>query len=482
MLSSLRTRITLAMASLVSLLAVASAMAMREVATLETLSHEVADIDEATRRLQHVATAMRDAYAHQAHIVILDDRSHLDHYSDTHQAAVKSVVDARAVLHDAEDLADLVLIERAILELDASFRRDLLPSIPGGRGAGTAAAHDKAIRLVESAQATADRLTRRFDERAASIRAGAAEARDRLFGRCVLLFGAAAALALVVAVLLDRQVSAPVRSLANAAQRLGDGDLTTRVVVDGDHELARLARHFNEMAQELEERQKKLLEAERLASVGRLAAGVAHEINNPLGVMLGYVRLIEKRAVDDAVLRDDIAMVGAEIQRCQLIVSGLLDLARPPRLNRVDVDVVALVNDAAQPLQPLSDGSPRVRLRGASTATALLDEGKTLQIVRNLFQNAIDAAPDAAFDVEVAVDVDDVVITVADRGAGLSEEARARMFEPFFTSKPKGTGLGLAVSRAFAEAQAGSLAPADTSSGAAFVLRLPRHPPDRTEA
>ncbi len=502
MFRSVRARISLAMASLVLLLAVASGIAVREVMRLEELSTRVAAIDEAVRRLHRVSTAMRDAYAHQAHMVILDDRSHLDHYSETHSAALRAVDDARAVLDNDDDRTRLAAIARVADDLDASFRRDLLPHIaalprqqpatplqsgsgPGllGGGVARAAAHEKAIHLVEQGQGIADALIGGLDQRAADIRVAVTTARERLFGRCAVLFAAALLLSIIVTFILDRQISVPVRGLERAARHLGTGDLQTRVVADGHHELASLARHFNDMAEQLQERERRLLEAERLASVGRLAAGVAHEINNPLGVMLGYVRLIERSA--DVAVAADASLIAVEIKRCQQIVAGLLDLARPPRLALVDVDIVALTRETAASLAPLADGSPRVRVHGDATATALVDEGKLTQVLRNLYSNAVDAAPDDAVNVDVAAggaagDAGEVVVvSVRDRGPGLSAEAKARLFEPFFTSKPRGTGLGLAVSRAFAEAHGGTLEHVESVNGdvgATLRLTVPRRP------
>ncbi len=477
MFSSVRSRITLAMASLVALIAVASGIAIREVMRLEDLSTQVATIDESIRRLHRVAIAMRDAYAHQAHIVILDDRSHLAHYGDTHRLALRAVDDARASLVDGEDLARLDGIARVVVDLDASFRSELLPYVPGG-GARLAPAHEKVIHLVEDGQRQTDELTARLDARAADIRMKVTMARERLSGRCAALFAAALLLAVVVAVLFDRQISVPVRSLEAAAHRLGDGDLSTRVVAEGGHELASLARRFNEMAAELQSRERRLLEAERLAGVGRLAAGVAHEINNPLGVMLGYVRLIERRGVEqrDDVVQADAAMIRVEIERCQHIVAGLLDLARPPKLALADVDVAALARDAVSPLPPLKDGRAHAVVRDHGASVAVVDEGKVLQVLRNLLQNAVDAAPDAVIDLDVVMTPDAVVVSVTDAGPGLTDEARARLYEPFFTSKPKGTGLGLAVSRAFAEAHRGSLEHVASATGTTFRLTLPRAP------
>ena len=479
MFKSVRTRITLHMALLMVLLLVASGIAVREVMRLQDLSTRVAEIDDSIRRVQQVATAMRDAYAHQAHIIILDDRSHLDHYGDTWAAAVRTVTAARAVLHEPADVEQLEGIARVVNDLDSTFRSELLPHIPGGGGARFAAVHDKAIHLVEAGQAMADALTRRLDAQAADIRSAVSAARQDLLLRCALLVAAGLLLSVVMTIVLDQQIAVPLRRLEVAARRLGNGDLTTRVFAEGNDELASLAQHFNEMATELQVRERRLLEAERLAGVGRLAAGVAHEINNPLGVMLGYVTLIE-RACDNDDVKTDAQMIRAEIRRCQYIVAGLLELARPPRLNLAAVDVEAIARAAAAALLPLADGQDRVRIRVDGHVRGRADEGKLMQILRNLYANASEAAPDTAIDVVIGGTGDALVIAVTDAGPGLTDEARARLFEPFFTNKPGGTGLGLAVSRSLAEAHGGTLRHVDTAVGATFCVTLPRAPKDLT--
>ena len=117
----------------------------------------------------------------------------------------------------------------------------------------------------------------------------------------------------------------------------------TWIPVGGNDEFGDLARQFNNMVASLKEQQHRLLQSERLAGVGRLAAGVAHEINNPLGVILGYTRLLRKKAVGP--LGDDLAIVEEEVLRCQEIVEGLLDFSRPVVVGSQRVDLRALCDD-----------------------------------------------------------------------------------------------------------------------------------------
>jgi signal transduction histidine kinase len=215
------------------------------------------------------------------------------------------------------------------------------------------------------------------------------------------------------------------------------------------------------------------LQSERLAGVGRLAAGVAHEINNPLGVILGYTRLLRKKAVGS--LTEDLAIVEEEVLRCQEIVEGLLDFSRPVEVGSQRVDLRALCDDIVARLAEAHRGAGvtvTVAGQGSATGTA----SKLRQVLLNLAKNAVEAAaPSGHVDILVGESDQRSEVTVRDSGPGLDAEARERLFEPFFTNKPRGTGLGLAVSQTIARAHGGEIvAEPPGSGGACFVLRLPR--------
>lgn len=482
---TVRGRVRAALAILVLLLVCAIGLALREVADLQRRSRTAARLDEASHLLERFGAGMRDAYAHQAHTVILGDLSHVDHYGDAIAAAGAA---RRAIADDVAGLdataaaahrEDAALLARALTGLDTSFRRDVLPLITNGAPAAAVAdAHHQAVMLVDSAQLTLNRMAARLEVRSATERAEVELARDRLLKRSGVIVVVAALLGIGVALWLDRRVSRPLAALEEIAAQIGRGAGGAIVEVDAGSaaELRALAGRMRAMALELRAREEKLVAAERLASVGRLAAGVAHEVNNPLAVMLGYVRLIEQRAADESI-RADARLTLLEIARVQAIVRGLLELARPPRLAVDAVDVVALVVDAAAPFGSDAAG-PRVRVASVGPCIAEIDAGKVTQIVRNLLQNAVDAAADSVVDVDVDVTVagaDVVDVVVRDRGAGFDAAARARLFEPFFTQKPTGTGLGLAVSQRLAAAHGGALDVLDNApdGGARVRLRLP---------
>ena len=271
---------------------------------------------------------------------------------------------------------------------------------------------------------------------------------------------------------LSRSVARPLALLSEGAAAVARGDLDARIDIGTPDEFGALAAEFNAMTVALKRDQERLVESEKLAGIGRLAAGLAHELNNPLQVMLGYLSL--NRDSPDPRLASHLAAVEEEAVRCKEIVAGLLELSRPT-ITPVPVNLRALCDDVAVGLRmSVLPATPRLTVGGA--AHALGDGPKLRQVLFNLIKNAVESAGDAG-EVEVAVGCsgDLAEVAVRDSGSGVSPEARARMFEPFFTTKPGGTGLGLAVSRAIARAHRGDIGVGTAErGGAVFTLRLPR--------
>ncbi|MEJ7732561.1 MAG: HAMP domain-containing sensor histidine kinase [Polyangiaceae bacterium] len=300
--------------------------------------------------------------------------------------------------------------------------------------------------------------------------------RDRMVVVTHLLTAGAVAAAVVVALWLARSLTRPLVALERAARRVGSGDLGTRVGLQGDDELARLGRCFDEMASQLAQHQRRLVESEKLAGIGQLAAGVAHEINNPLAVIRGYATLLA-RSGDERVAADA-KLILDEALRSQAIVAGLLDLARPQQLDRRPCEIMALCREAAQLVEDTAEGV-RVEVR-ATGGSAEIDADKVRQVLRNLLRNAVQASgAGEAVELDASVRDGTLTIVVRDHGPGLSGEARERLFEPFFTTKGNdGTGLGLPLSAAIARAHGGTLEAGDAPGGGArFQLTLPAAAP-----
>jgi signal transduction histidine kinase len=292
---------------------------------------------------------------------------------------------------------------------------------------------------------------------------------------------------LVAASLILRNVVVrPVADLERAARRVAAGDLGARAEVRGPGELAALADAFDRMTESLRTGRESLIRSEKLAGIGRLAAGVAHEVGNPLAAVLGYVETLltdtPDKPIDPALRRDILERVRGETQRIHRIVQELLEYsrARPhagePEPESVDVKKAV---DAA-----LSLARASTRLRGVDTRVELPEDlpparatiGRLTQVLLNLVVNAADAMEGEGTLVLSGRRADGrVVVAVSDAGPGVPAEHRDKIFDPFFTTKPPGagTGLGLSVSLAIAESFGGTLRLVDSQAGASFEVELP---------
>jgi signal transduction histidine kinase len=466
-------RLALAFAALVALFAVATAIALLGFAQVNRgLAQTRARVDSMRLALD-LASAVRDQYAHQAHTIIIGNDSHLGFYAEAKTRVLTLIKDLRQRAERPDERAWVDDIEAGAAELDSIFSRDIVPAVLSGRTADAHLEHARALAVVGRIQERTDLLAKRFEDAIGELQSFAQATRDRTVRWSVFFLVLAPVLAGGVAVYLGRKVARPVALLHAGAERLAAGDLDTRIAVGGDDEFGDLARQFNTMVASLKEQQHRLLQSERLAGVGRLAAGVAHEINNPLGVILGYTRLLRKKAVGP--LADDLAVVEEEVLRCQEIVEGLLDFSRPVQVGTQPVDLRALCDDVVARLAEASP-APGVAVTVAGQGETRGTASKLRQVLLNLIKNAIEAAvPAGSVDIQVDETHECSRVTVRDSGPGLDAEARERLFEPFFTNKPRGTGLGLAVSQAIAHAHGGEIvADAPGPGGACFVLCLPR--------
>jgi signal transduction histidine kinase len=226
------------------------------------------------------------------------------------------------------------------------------------------------------------------------------------------------------------------------------------------------------------ELQRAQMREERMSVVGKLAAGLAHEINNPLGAIALFTQHALRSVEPDAVLADHLRTVQRNAEHCKRIVRDLLTYARQRPPERVPIDVSDVIAVAARTLQPQADQS-RVTLEVDATPGALRridgDPDQLRQVLINLGLNAIEAMPGGgALHFVAREEAGGVRIEVRDTGPGIPAEQRDRVFSAFFTTKPEGTGLGLAVARDIVQAHQGEIAlESDAASGTRFSIRLP---------
>jgi two-component system NtrC family sensor kinase len=465
-------RLFASFALLVSVFAVGSTVTLVRVRTARAGLDRMQERVDGVRLALELASAVRDQYAHQAHTIILGNDTHLHFYDAAEKRVQQLTEQVRAQARSDEERASVDDIERASAELDQLFRQRIVPSVLKHDQADVQEEHDRAQLLVSLIQDRADRLVQRYE---ASIRAYQAEVSSLQAGAfrwTLFLVAVAPLLAAAVGAYVLRSVAGPVSLLHQGAVRLAQGDLEMRIRIDRQDEFGALARQFNAMTAAVKEHQERAVRQEKLAGIGRLAAGVAHEINNPLAVILGYARLLGKKA--DGSVREDLRVIEDETLRAKLIVDGLLDLARPVEIHPEAVDLRALAEEVVARLSG-TRALEGVRAAVAGSGRAPGDARKLRQVILNLVKNAAEAAgPGGQVEIAVAEEGGQVRLSVSDTGPGLSEEVRARLFEPFFSRKDGGTGLGLAVSKGIMEAHRGSLEAENLPGGGArFTLALP---------
>ncbi|SRR5581483_1359161 len=310
-----------------------------------------------------------------------------------------------------------------------------------------------------------------------------------------------------------RFVGKPVSELRIGTELIGSGNLGVQIPEGARDELGDLARSFNLMSRQLREArdeitawtqtledrvqtksaelqaaQRQMIQAEKLTSLGKLAAVVAHEINNPLSGILTYAKLLRKwndRGEDLSArseeIRDALQLIESESRRCGDIVRNLLAFGRAQPLQVSDVDVNSVLTQCLKLVEHklrlgnialVSDLDPKLPLiRG--------DAGHLEQLFLALIMNAIDAMPhEGTLRVTTAAKGDEAEIAIEDDGIGIAPDILSRLFEPFVTTKEvgKGVGLGLAISRGIVERHRGHIAvKSQLGRGTTFTITLPRH-------
>lgn len=320
-----------------------------------------------------------------------------------------------------------------------------------------------------------------------------------LFGG-VLVGGALVGMAL--AGWLSGRLARPIRELADGARRIATGERHAAIPVSGHDEIAALAEEFNTMATrlgdredevnalnrtleekvarrtaELEEQGRQLARAERLAEVGLLAAGVAHEINNPLAIIRGNAELLQISLPESGEAQEEVGVILKQTTRIERIVGQLRSFSRSQGSRPGPVDLADLLDDI---LEQIGHQSPLAGVtieRCYQSGIRLYADGDQLrQVFTNLLLNALQAMANVGvLTIETTADADNCRIRILDTGPGLPVEATERLFTPFYTTKPQGTGLGLSVSYGIVREHSGQIEATnrDDRPGAIFTVTLP---------
>ena len=275
--------------------------------------------------------------------------------------------------------------------------------------------------------------------------------------RRYLVFSVVTALVpnLILVALIIRTISRPVRRLTEAAVEVAGGAYGTEVALESNDEMGLLAASFNEMSrkmagdiEQLRDLNEQLIRTEKLAAAGTLAAGVAHEVNNPLASISSLIQILQVRHAADTETSEMLRLISTQIARITQVLRDMMDFARTRAPEREPLDINRVV-EASLRLASFDKGFQRLRLKTKTdpdTPVISADQNQLQQVFLNLLLNARDAMPEGG-ELEVATRydalADEIIVEIKDTGTGIAPEHHKHIFDPFFTTKPTGTGTGL---------------------------------------
>jgi two-component system, NtrC family, sensor kinase len=295
-------------------------------------------------------------------------------------------------------------------------------------------------------------------------------------------------LSVLIALFLVFNVNRPLKTIENAITKIASGDFENMPEIKTGDEFESLVVSLNNMIDELNKRSKQLVQAQKLASLGRLTSGVAHELNNPLNNISTSIQiLIEEIEEDDLEYKKEL-LVGAEkeVERGKEIVRSLLEFARERTLTLKQVNFLDLVNSAIKHVKSEIPDNIRIKVEVPDNIQATVGL-RIRSVIINLITNAVHAMKDGG---EITIrahnefDREGFSFQVTDTGEGIPQNIITKIFDPFFTTKDvgKGSGLGLSITYGIMEQHSGNISvSSEVGKGTTFTCFLPFHQPDQSD-
>jgi signal transduction histidine kinase len=290
---------------------------------------------------------------------------------------------------------------------------------------------------------------------------------------------------LLLVFLIVRAISRPLRQITIASVQVAGGAYGTQLDLNSNDEIGLLAESFNEMSrkmaadiEQLRHLNEQLIRTEKLAAVGTLAAGVAHEVNNPLASISSLIQILQTRASDEET-KEMLRLIQTQISRITNVTKDMMEFARTRQPARVQMNINKTI-EASIRLASFDKAFQKINLKTSFDSNAPhinADANQLQQVFLNLLLNARDAMPEGGeLSIKTKYDDDEITIEISDTGIGISPEHRAHIFDPFYTTKPagKGTGLGLAVCYGIITAHSGRIeVNSNNGRGTVFRIALP---------
>jgi signal transduction histidine kinase len=363
------------------------------------------------------------------------------------------------------------------MEPDAELLKRMFGALGRGDEASAQVARDRLVRqglrVQKALSALEERVTSQVDRLVETARL-----RERTALTILILLGGLTLLVGALMALYARRVLRPLKQVISRADAVAGGDLSVQQAIDSGDEIGELSATFESMVQAIAGARERLLASERLAAIGKMAAHVTHEVRNPLSSIALNLELLEEEVGStDPEVKNLLRAIGQEVQRLSGLSDQYLSMARRKPPEQEECDLGALVRSAVEFMRKDVErhGVELSAVIPAQLPWVSLDQGQVRQVLFNLVRNAREAMPGGGR-VLIAVSQrgDCLVVKVADNGPGIPAEREAQLFDPFYTTKDHGTGLGLAVSRQILAAHGGKLEyKAVAPHGSAFMLVLP---------
>jgi len=309
---------------------------------------------------------------------------------------------------------------------------------------------------------------------------------------------------LIMLFFITSTIIQPLRGMVYATNKIAQGDLNTKVEISVRDEIGQLAQSFNQMTEnlkkaneklihwgktlekrveertkELREMQDSLVQSEKLASLGKIAAGVAHEINNPLTSILINTYLMKEKIKTNHTFYENLSLIADETSRCANIVKGLLEFSRQEPPKKAYEDINKIINRTLQLLknQASFQNIRIIKKLNQNLPQIKLDKNKIQQVFWNFMINASDAMPKGGIltiTSDFSKEKKNIEVTFYDKGIGIPQKNINKLFDPFFTTKKSGTGLGLAVSYGIIKQHQGNIkVKSEQDQGSVFTISFP---------
>ena len=302
----------------------------------------------------------------------------------------------------------------------------------------------------------------------------------------IISLAALTILTLIILRLFEKIINRPIFNLKNRMKKIQEGDFSAIVPITKDDEIGDLAKSFNIMITKLEEANNRIEElhgkqmekAEHLASLGEIAAGLAHEIKNPIAGMKGALEIIHNKTDDSDTNKEVFKEVLIQIDKIDQIIQDLLRYAKPKELNIREVPFEECVDHAVK-LAQMQVKNKNIQFHVSSTEKSIyacLDADKIQEVLLNLILNGVAAIPEkGTITINITVQNNkDLLISISDNGTGIKKEFLSQIFQPFFTTKSQGTGLGLSICQKAIAAHSGTLeVESEEGKGTTFTILLP---------